>query len=412
LGRFDYVLANPPFNVDDVSLEAVKADRRFNTYGIPQNKTKVKKSEQGKETVPNANYLWINLFATSLKEPEGDYPGGRAGLVMANSASDARHSEAEIRQTLIEQNLIDVMVTLPSNLYYTVTLPATLWFFDKGKTDDRILFIDARNIFTTIDRAHREFSEEQIQNIAMISRLHRGRRDEFVALVDRYFGLGMDRLLADKAAAIVQAETILAGLSERSGREAVVGLIELWEDLAPLDVAFEEYRDRLSGLSVEAANGLQHEFRSRFDGFFDRLHGALKAVERAMRAQEKAIAGSGKRGGMKGEKESLERLRATVRDAEVWFGHGGWLQERFPAARYEDVVGLCRLADLEEVKEQDFSLNPGRYVGVVIEEDGKTEEEFIEELMNLRESLKKSSSTAKALEKIINDNISILVNDE
>ncbi len=198
LGRFDYVLANPPFNVDDVSLGSVKADRRFNTYGIPQKKTKVKKTDKGKETVPNANYLWINLFATSLREPDGDYPGGRAGLVMANSASDARHSEAEIRQTLIEQNLIYAMVTLPSNLFYTVTLPATLWFFDKGKTDDRILFIDARNIFTTIDRAHREFSEEQIQNIAMISRLHRGRRDEFVALVDRYLAAGMDRLTLDE----------------------------------------------------------------------------------------------------------------------------------------------------------------------------------------------------------------------
>ena len=89
--------------------------------------------EKTLETVPNANYLWINLFVTSLK------PNGRAALVMANSASDARHSEADIRQTLIEQNLIYGMLTLPSNMFYTVTLPATLWFFDKGKTDDKIL---------------------------------------------------------------------------------------------------------------------------------------------------------------------------------------------------------------------------------------------------------------------------------
>ena len=137
---------------DDVLLEKVKADRRFNTYGVPERKTKAttKKKAQDKgarDRVPNANYLWINLFATSLKEPEGDYPGGRAALVMANSASDARHSEAEIHKTLIESNLIYGMVTLPSNLFYTVTLPATLWFFDKGKTDERILFIDARNIW-------------------------------------------------------------------------------------------------------------------------------------------------------------------------------------------------------------------------------------------------------------------------
>src|SRR2546425_9400774 len=186
-GAFDYVLANPPFNVDDVSLRSVEKDKRFNTYGIPRKKSKAKKADAGKETVPNGNYLWINLFATSLKSK------GRAALVMANSASDARHSEADIRRTLIEQNLIYAMLTLPSNMFYTVTLPATLWFFDKAKTDERILFIDARNIFTQIDRAHREFSDEQIQNIAIISQLHKGRREKFVQLVDRYFAAGMGR---------------------------------------------------------------------------------------------------------------------------------------------------------------------------------------------------------------------------
>jgi type I restriction enzyme M protein len=177
-GAFDYVLANPPFNVDDVSLSGVEKDKRFNTYGIPRKKTKAKKKDAGKETVPNANYLWINLFATSLK------PKGRAALVMANSASDARHSEAVIRQKLIKENRIYAVLTLPSNMFYTVTLPATLWFFDKAKTDDRVLFISARNIFTQVDRAHREFSDEQIKNIAIISQLHKGRREKFVQLVD------------------------------------------------------------------------------------------------------------------------------------------------------------------------------------------------------------------------------------
>ena len=128
-GEFDYVMANPPFNVDDVSLSSVEKDKRFNTYGLPRNKTKLKKSDEGKETVPNGNYLWINLFATSLK------PGGRAALVMANSASDARHSEADIRQTLIENNLIYGMLTLPSNMFYTVTLQD--WFKD-SQTQKRV----------------------------------------------------------------------------------------------------------------------------------------------------------------------------------------------------------------------------------------------------------------------------------
>ncbi|MCP4424652.1 MAG: N-6 DNA methylase, partial [Chloroflexi bacterium] len=201
-GRFDYVLANPPFNVDDVNLQRVEADPRFNTYGIPRKKSKSKKKDAGNETVPNGNYLWINLFATSLKE------AGRAALVMANSASDARHSEADIRRTLIEKNLIYGMLTLPSNMFWTVTLPATLWFFDKGKEDERILFIDARNIFMQIDRAHREFSPEQINNLAMISRLHRGQRDEFVRLVDDYFAQGIEKL-AENAAQVPEVETQL-----------------------------------------------------------------------------------------------------------------------------------------------------------------------------------------------------------
>jgi type I restriction enzyme M protein len=361
LGRFDYVLANPPFNVDDVSLEAVKDDRRFNTYGIPQNKTKLKKSDQGKATVPNANYLWINLFATSLKEPDGDYLGGRAGLVMANSASDARHSEAEIRQTLIEQNLIYAMVTLPSNLFYTVTLPATLWFFDKGKTDDRILFIDARNIFTTIDRAHREFSEEQIQNIAMISRLHRGRRDEFVALVDRYLAAGMAALVKNRVQVESVARQVVAVVADESGKGAIADLLLAWEGLAVLESAYAGYM-ALGGLSVDDRNGAQRGLWGQFAPFFAGLQGCLKRLDRVVRGYERAIEGK-RSADLKRLKGALELLHSEVRDAEVWFGHVGWLQERFPAARYEDVVGLCRLAGLAEVKDQDFSLNPGRYVG-------------------------------------------------
>ena len=169
-GRFDYVMANPPFNVDDVSLDKVKEQKRFNEYGIPQNKTKSVSKDKANakvtNSVPNANYLWINLFATSLTSK------GRAALVMANSASDARNSEADIRQKLIKSGDIDIMLTLPKNMFYTVTLPATLWFFDKARegTEHKILFIDARNIFRQVTRALREFTAEHIQNIAAIVR--------------------------------------------------------------------------------------------------------------------------------------------------------------------------------------------------------------------------------------------------
>ncbi len=153
-GRFDFVLANPPFNVNAVDKERLKdmvgPGRRF-PFGLPR--------------TDNANYLWIQLFYSSLKNGEAGTSGGRAGFVMANSASDARSSEQELRRQLIESRAVDVMVAVGPNLFYTVTLPCTLWFFDKGKgksarkeSQDTVLFMDARHIYRQVDRAHREWS--------------------------------------------------------------------------------------------------------------------------------------------------------------------------------------------------------------------------------------------------------------
>ncbi len=412
-GSFDYVLANPPFNVDDVSLSSVEKDRRFNTYGIPRNKTKLKKEDQGKETVPNANYLWINLFATSLK------PEGRAALVMANSASDARHSEAEIRRTLIENNLIYGMLTLPSNMFYTVTLPATLWFFDKAKQDDRILFIDARNIFTQVDRAHREFSEEQILNIAIISQLHKGRREKFVELIDGYFLEGMDRLIENKEKVEPVSHQLLDVLEDEAGKEAVGNLVKQWSGLKKFSELHEQYLKK-NETDIGKRNRAQHELREAFDPFFAGLHEGLKALDRTIRHHEKKMAeeaqAEGKRPSpdrkTKALKTALEELHGEVKNAEIYYQHIKWLQERFPKAKYEDVTGLCKLASLDEIKEQDWSLNPGRYVGVVIEEDGKTEEEFIEELLAMNEELVRLNEEGRKLEKVIAHNVALVVGDQ
>jgi len=283
-GNFDYVMANPPFNVDNVELDSVKNQKRFNKYGIPQTKGK-------KPKVPNANYLWINQFATALNEK------GKAALVMANSASDAGHSEKEIRKTLIEDGIISQMVALPSNMFITVTLPATLWFFDKNKKNkDEILFIDARNIFTQVDRALRKFSEEQIKNLSIITRLYEGNTQAFKELIKEY----------------------------------------------------EEKR----------YNGETEETKKYFQKQID------------------------------------------------------WLKERFPEGKYEDVVGLCKAAKLEGedgIKDQDYSLNPGRYVGVVIEDDGMTAKEFKEEIFALNEEFKKLNKEAKELEEQIEKNLEKLV---
>lgn len=283
-GNFDYVMANPPFNVDEVILERVKDQPRFNEYGVPQNKSKsTKKSSDAKETVPNANYLWISQFATALNEH------GRAALVMANSASDAGGSELKIRENLINSGIIKQMVTLPSNMFNTVTLPATLWFFDKEKCNsdkkDEILFIDARNVFTQVDRAHRKFSDEQIKNLGIITRLYEGDTQAFNDLIT-------------------------------------------------------EYKNNLN----------------------------------------------------------------TLDNKEYWQSQIDWLMERFPEGKYKDVIGLCKVAKLDGedgIIDQEYSLNAGRYVGVVIEDDGMTEEEFKSTMLNLNKELLKLNNEAKKLEEQI-----------
>src|SRR5699024_9394760 len=189
VGRFDYVMANPPFNVSGVDKEAIEGDPRY-PFGIPN--------------TDNANYLWMQEFYSALNN------GGRAGFVMANSAADARHSEQAIRKQMIEEGVVDVIISISSNFFYTVTLPCTLWFFDKGKQElpeidhkevrtprevgtspqaegedsgnenisiygsNTVLFIDARNIYRQIDRAHRDFTDRQLDFIANIVRRYRG----------------------------------------------------------------------------------------------------------------------------------------------------------------------------------------------------------------------------------------------
>lgn len=161
VGTFDYVMANPPFNVDKIKKDQLAGDKRF-PFGLPK--------------ADNGNFLWIQQFYAALS------PKGRAGFVMANSAGDAGHSEKAIRRQLIESGTVDVIVAISSNFFYTVTLPVTLWFLDKAKTgtprEDSVLFVDARHIFRQIDRAHRDFTVDQIEFLANIVRLYRGEEIE------------------------------------------------------------------------------------------------------------------------------------------------------------------------------------------------------------------------------------------
>ena len=448
-GKFDYIMANPPFNVDEVALTTVEKDPRFNTYGLPRNKTKAKKTDDNAktETVPNANYLWINLFATSLKNAQEAKlsDSGRAALVMPNSASDARHSEADVRQTLIENNLIYGMLTLPSNMFYTVTLPATLWFFDKNKIDDKILFIDARNIFRRIDRAHRDFTDEQILNIAMISKLHKGRNHEYISLVDDYFRQGMAKL----EATVPHVEPSFKRLKQVLRDEVAIiksvdNINTHWHALTPLKQSFDAYVKAFPQFItkdlVTKLNKIQKALRASFIPFFKAIADEAKVLDKAIREKEKVhnelvkltrievaeAKANDKKDLFKvkdAELKDLNSLTADIKevkalladiksdrnDAEYFFNHISWLQERFPNAEYEDVTGLCKLAKSDEVKEQDYSLNAGRYVGVVIEEDGRTEEEFNYYLQTLSDNFEELNNSSQDISNVIIHNLKMLV---
>ena len=236
-GKFDFVMANPPFNVDRVDKERLKDDSRF-PIGLPR--------------TDNANYLWIQLFYSALNDT------GRAGFVMANSASDARASELEIRKKLIEDRAVDVMVAVGSNFFYTVTLPCTLWFLDKGKSnsgrDDQVLFIDARHIFRQVDRAHRDWTPAQIEFLANIARLYRGEKPENLhdsaELMTEHFpdGKHIDVAGLCKVATLVEIEA--QGWSLNPGR--YVGVAARDEDDFDFNERLEEQNEELENLNAEA----------------------------------------------------------------------------------------------------------------------------------------------------------------
>jgi type I restriction enzyme M protein len=237
-GKFDFVMANPPFNVDRVDKDRLKDDPRF-PFGLPRN--------------DNANYLWIQLFYSSLNET------GRAGFVMANSASDARGSELDIRKQIIEARAVDVMVAVGSNFFYTVTLPCTLWFFDKGKHKtkraDQVLFIDARHLYRQIDRAHRDWTPAQIEFLANIARLYRGEGQENLhdssELLTEHFGKKpkyVDVAGLCKVATIAEIEA--QGWSLNPGR--YVGVTAREEDDFDFKVRLEEQNEELETLNAEA----------------------------------------------------------------------------------------------------------------------------------------------------------------
>ncbi len=302
-GCCDYIMANPPFNVDKVKSESTQSAGRL-PFGLPS----INKSKE----VGNANYLWISYFYSYLND------SGRAGFVMASSATDSQGKDKAIRENLIKTGHVDCMISVANNFFYTKSLPCSLWFFDKGKTDelrDKVLFIDARNYYTVVDRTLNEWSEWQLKNMNAIVWLYRGEKDKYEALLNEY-------------------------------RQTL-----------------HEYADETQDDEVKAAMHGGHDFAKTVMDLTNFLKQqrtvAKQEVEKAERKEKKKIQS------VWDERiEGLEEIITVAKEVE-------WLFEKFGDGEYRDVSGLCKVASISEIEEKGWSLTPGAYVGVApVEDDG------------------------------------------
>ena len=302
VGSCDYVMANPPFNVDKVKAESCESAGRL-PFGMPG----VNKNKE----VGNANYLWISYFYSYLNEH------GRAGFVMASSATDSSGKDRDIRQKLVETGHVDVMVSVGNNFFYTKSLPCSLWFFDKGKGEelqDKVLFLDARNYYTVVDRTLNEWSEWQLKNLNAIVWLYRGEREKYVDLINEYI---------DQVAEFVNTS--------------------------------EHIEDVPDGYEI------QRSFSDNLDLLQAKLElirkKAKQAVDTAAKREKKTV-----------DAEWNERI-AAVEAMIVILKEACWLYEKFGEGEYRDIPGLCKVASRAEIAEKNYSLTPGAYVGVAAAED-------------------------------------------
>ena len=344
-GCCDYVMANPPFNVDKVKSESAEAAGRL-PFGLPG----VNKDKE----VGNANYLWISYFYAYLNET------GRAGFVMASSATDSQGKDRDIRERLVKTGHVDCMVSVGNNFFYTKSLPCSLWFLDKGKAEalrDRVLFIDARNYFTVVDRTLNEWSEWQLKNLNAIVWLYRGDVEKYRNLLDEY------------------CQTIKSDLKY---------LAEVYSDIfVSEDPAYQNLHNACVEFiaKVNQAQKLTDSFDMR--PLVERIYTEWKKVvdviiddvtftERIN--QHFALKKRGYRNSKAFKKAMLEQIEEghTIVSAQLTvIDEAKWLYEKFGEGKYADVPGLCRVATLAEIKGKGWSLTPGAYVGVApVEDDG------------------------------------------
>ncbi len=395
VGKCDFVMANPPFNVDLVDAERIKGDPRL-PFGLPG----VNKAKK----VSNGNYLWISYFWSYLSEK------GRAGFVMSSQASSAGHGEKEVRKKIVETGDVDVIISIQKNFFYTRSVPCELWHFDRAKPParkDRVLMIDARNVYRKVTRKINDFSPQQMRNIAAIVWLYRGQRKRFLELVTDYlsdlcahcssiperldaFGTTLSHLRTDFG----HLAGVMTNLQDQDS-ETTRFLSSACAELENAATAYEEDRKKLvfalGAFVKKYATGIpdrnegQHKARHAFDPAAEAIRGLTKQVELLFRlacriadcgaglgADETIAATYDRRAAGKSIKQLDQERRHAVEElkrATYFYKQVAWLQERFPEAELSAVPGLVNVASRADIEAADWSLTPGRYVGVAPPEE-------------------------------------------
>ena len=348
-GKCDFVMANPPFNVNqiDKSKDYVKEDPRL-PFGVPK--------------ADNGNYMWIQYFNSYLNEK------GRAGFVMASSATDAGNSEKLIRQKLIETENVDVIVSVGNNFFYTRSLPCNLWFFDKGKAQvnkNKILMLDARNTFRVINSTINDFSDGQLLNFTTIVQLHRGNSKAITISETEH-----KKVLKEQFETINEHYRTLAKEIKEIAKELKKDDLVISES-----IDFNDFEN--SEKATEIFNSLEKPTPKVYV-FIKDMETEIAKINKQV--DDKEFERKSATAIMKPFKEKLNKLNKPLKtyknetteflkEAKQRIGDWKELLEWFPDNKYVDVIGICKIVDFEEIKEQDYSLSPGRYVGVLVNID-------------------------------------------
>lgn len=350
-GKCDYLLANPPFNVDKVKAEVTEAAGRL-PFGLPSVNKKTKE-------VGNANYLWISYFYSYLNKT------GRSGFVMASSATDSAGRDRDIRQQIVDTGCVDVLISVANNFFYTLSLPCTLWSFNKAKKDnikDKVLFIDARNYYTVVDRTLNEWSDWQLRNLQAIVHLYRGERNKYLKLINDY-------------------------------RETIKSAID---NLSTDGEAFAEAID--DDTQAHFTDTMPH-FTEDYKTLRGRLEDQIHQTKACVSSAEKQI----KKREVKPMRQKGDGFIAVLQSVITVIDERQWLVDKFDEdGEYKDIPGLCKIATRAEIAEKNYSLTPGAYVGVAAQEDDGVN--FHDRMNEIHSELNRLNSEANKLMDEINNN--------